>query len=138
MKDDRLCDQLPFGHKGRGMIECCTSYQLWIDLRQAVELNIGRLGTHSFSSGWYVYAGQARRHLRARLRRHCADPEDKARHWHIDYLLAHPAATIRWIALSQGSECQLNAGGGGRLVCPGFGASDCRVCISHLRYLGEV
>ncbi|MFP4560403.1 MAG: GIY-YIG nuclease family protein [Thiohalorhabdus sp.] len=120
------------------MSPSCTTYQLWIRLAEAAEVEVGRLGRCAFPAGWYVYTGSARRHRNARLRRHCRPAAEKRLRWHIDFFLAAPGAEIRYIALSGEPECRLNAAVGGRVVCPGLGASDCRAgCGSHLRHLGE-
>jgi len=120
------------------MLENCTTYQLYIHLAEPADIRVGRLGTCHFATGWYIYTGSARRGLRARLRRHSAPPEEKRLRWHIDYLLAHPAASLRFIAVSATAECALNREVGGELPCPGFGASDCRsACGSHLHFLGR-
>jgi Uri superfamily endonuclease len=120
------------------MLENCTTYQLYIHLAEAADIRAGRLGICRFAPGWYVYTGSARRGLRARLRRHSAPAGEKRLRWHIDYLLANPAASLRFIAVSATAECALNQEAGGEVPCPGFGASDCRAaCGSHLRFLGR-
>ncbi|MFA9460535.1 GIY-YIG nuclease family protein [Thiohalorhabdus sp. Cl-TMA] len=115
----------------------CTTYQLWMWLERPGEIPVGRLGSCAFPRGWYVYTGSARRNMAARLRRHCRSDADKRLRWHIDYFLALAACRILYISGSQVPECNLNAATGGRIVCAGLGASDCRSgCGSHLRYLG--
>lgn len=112
------------------------SYQLLIWLDQAARLRIGALGEYPFRAGLYLYTGSARRGLQARLLRHLRDA--KRRHWHIDYLLAVPAARIIDLHVSTRPECALHQSLSGPLPVPGFGASDCRHgCGSHLRFLGE-
>lgn len=119
------------------MIETAVTYQLWLWLDRDLTLTVGARGVCAFPAGWHVYTGSARRGMRARLRRHCAPPAAKRRRWHIDYLLASPHVSIRYLTLSPRPECAVNAEAGGTLPCPGFGASDCRrACGSHLRYLG--
>ncbi|MEF8850868.1 MAG: DUF123 domain-containing protein [Haloarculaceae archaeon] len=61
------------------------------------------------------------------------DFECDARHWHVDYLLGHPAAVARVVRTGGADvECPV-----GRTLAaefdpvPGFGASDCD-CDSHL------
>lgn len=116
------------------MVEA-TTYQLYIHLRRRVRIEPGRLGAHVLPAGWYVYTGSARRNLAARVRRHLR--RDKPRHWHIDWLLTHSAARVVHVRLHCAGECRVNAGTGGSIPVPGFGASDCRAhCGSHLRYLG--
>jgi Uri superfamily endonuclease len=111
------------------------SYQLHIELARAARIEVGSLGSIRLEAGRYVYTGSARRGLEARIRRHLS--QRKRVHWHIDYLLAHPAARVLAVHRSRTAECRLNQGVGGSVPVPGFGASDCRAgCGSHLRYLG--
>ncbi len=111
------------------------SYQLHIELARAARIDVGRLGRVTLKAGRYVYTGSARRGLEARIRRHLS--ARKTLHWHIDYLLAHPAARIVSVHRSPSAECSLNRRAGGQVPVPGFGATDCRAgCGSHLRYLG--
>jgi Uri superfamily endonuclease len=64
---------------------------------------------------------------------------EKTLRWHIDWLLAAPGVKTVGVRRSAKSECILNRGAGGRVLVPGFGASDCREgCGSHLRFLGEL
>ena len=114
---------------------CCVSYQLYFRLPEAARLAVGGLGPCDFPAGRYVYTGSARRGFEARLRRHLAP--HKTLRWHIDYLLAAPHVRITGIARGLAPECRLNQASAGRVLIPGFGASDCRSgCGSHLRYLG--
>jgi Uri superfamily endonuclease len=113
-----------------------TSYQLLIELPRALRLQVGRLGRFDFPPGRYVYTGSARRNLEARIARHLR--RDKTLRWHIDYLLAAPGVAVVAVRRSTVAECELNRRTGGRVVAPGFGASDCRAgCGSHLRYFGD-
>ncbi len=113
-----------------------VSYQLFIDVQQAVRCAIGRFGTFEFPAGRYVYTGSARRGLEARIARHLR--QEKALRWHIDYLLAAPGVTIERTLRSARDECVLNRAAGGLVVVPGFGASDCKAgCGAHLRFLGS-
>ena len=98
-------------------------------------LTIGRLGRFTFPTGEYVYTGSARCNMAARIRWHLSP--HKVLLWHIDYLLATPAAHIREVCSFQVPECRLNQQVQGTIPVPGFGASDCRAgCGSHLKYLG--
>ena len=111
-------------------------YQLWIRVRRDISLTVGRLGHFVFPTGVHVYTGRASRGLIARVTRHTGRTERK--HWHIDYLLAHPQANLERVTLSSsdpGAECVVNKAGGavGTCVARGFGASDCRErCQAHL------
>ena len=114
------------------------SYALVLHLPQAQDLTVGKLGTHRFEPGYYLYFGSARNSLEGRLRRHLLP--DKKLHWHIDFLSAK--ATIHEIWWAEGvarQECAWTqtALGLPRVSIPvkGFGSSDCRRCPSHLVYL---
>ena len=73
-------------------------YQLHLRVSVAIRVRIGRLGLFTFPPGWYVYTGRAARGLRARVQRHVAGARRK--HWHIDYLLAHPEVRIERVELA--------------------------------------
>ena len=117
------------------------SYCLLIKLLRPIVLTPGKLGTFHIPAGWYVYSGSGGSSLEGRLRRHRRSHPKRLR-WHIDYLLAHPAAELRE-ALAfpgyKGGECSLNLRikgmRGARVLLPGFGSSDCTAgCGSHLVY----
>ena len=114
------------------------SYVLVMQLSQAQDLAVGKLGTHRFEPGCYLYFGSALNSLEGRLRRHLLP--DKKLHWHIDFLSA--IATIQEVWWAEGmarQECAWTqtALGLPRVSIPvkGFGSSDCRRCPSHLVYL---
>ena len=110
------------------------SYSLFIRVEKPQIITIGRFGSFEFISGNYIYSGSARRNLLARVNRHLR--QEKKLRWHIDYLLSAPAVVIVKVLVSTISECALVAAGGGSILVPGFGASDCRSgCGSHLRML---
>ena len=112
-----------------------VTYQLVITLAAPCRIAPGRLGVYELAPGRYVYTGSARRHMRARVRRHLR--RDKALRWHIDWLLSRSEAQVTAVELSADGECAVNARTAGQIPIPGFGASDCRAaCGSHLRYLG--
>lgn len=119
------------------------SYVLLIRLSRKARATVGRLGEIQLRRGWYVYAGSAMRGLASRINRHRR--HNKKRHWHIDYLLEHPAARLAaWKAFPgvEKEECRLN-----REVrrlpraepAPrGFGSSDCcNGCQAHLTYFSR-
>jgi Uncharacterized conserved protein len=111
-----------------------VSYQLLIRLCLDVRIRIGRLGEFDFPAGFYIYTGSGRRNIEARIARHRR--RRKPLHWHIDHLLAHPAAEILDVRLSVLPECRLNQATAGEMPAPGFGASDCHDgCHSHLRFI---
>jgi Uri superfamily endonuclease len=113
-----------------------ATYQLEIMLAAPARITIGRLGVYEFPAGRYIYTGGAKRNLDARVARHLR--RDKRLHWHIDYLLASPSARVTAVERFSEAECAVNARTAGKLLVPGFGASDCRQrCGSHLKFLGE-
>jgi Uri superfamily endonuclease len=112
-----------------------TTYQLLIDVPRALRIAVGRLGVFDFPRGRYAYTGSARRGLEARIARHLR--REKTLRWHIDYLLAAPGVRVVQVVRSRQGECGLNRAVRGRIVVPGFGASDCEAgCGAHLKYLG--
>ncbi len=112
------------------------TYQLHIQLCHSVTIKVGALGRFRFPAGDYIYTGSAKRNISARVRRHCRDT--KKLHWHIDYLLHSPAASVVKVELSTEPECQLNQSTRGDVPAPGFGASDCHSgCGSHLKYVSQ-
>lgn len=111
-----------------------VSYSLFIKVGKTQSITIGRFGAFEFISGNYIYSGSARKNLLARVNRHLR--KEKKLRWHIDYLLCSPTVEIVKVLVSTISECELVATGGGRILVPGFGASDCcSGCGSHLRKL---
>jgi len=111
-----------------------VTYQLLIELAQPVRVVIGRFGEFDFPAGRYVYTGSARRNFEARLARHLRT--EKILRWHIDYLLAAPGTRVVEVRRSASAECALNRRTRGRVLVPGFGASDCRAgCGAHLKFL---
>ena len=115
-------------------------YQLFVRLRRSAILRVGSLGRVRFAAGTYIYTGRASRGLRARVLRHLQG--GRRRHWHIDYLLAAPAASVVRMLLASTDpedECRVNRSTAdeGWIVAPRFGASDCRSgCPAHLWLVG--
>ena len=108
------------------------SYQLFINLSQNIEIQIGKLGLFTFPKGTYVYTGSAKRNLNQRITRHFL--KDKNLYWHIDYLLANEQTKIIKVMKSELEECDLNADIEGKTIVKGFGSSDCKKnCKSHLK-----
>ncbi len=113
------------------------TYTLLIRLSTTVEIEVGALGTHRFPAGWYAYTGSAfgtGGFSRIDRHRRVARGEHDVRHWHIDYLLGHPAAGIEDVEREHGEdvECPVAAALPASPV-DGFGSSDCD-CSSHLAY----
>ncbi|ELZ39528.1 GIY-YIG nuclease family protein [Halorubrum tebenquichense] len=111
------------------------SYTLVVDLAADATLSAGALGEHRLPTGAYAYTGSALGSggfSRVDRHRRTARGDHDVRHWHVDYLLGHPAARIDRVVRSRGVdvECavarQLPDG-----PIDGFGASDCD-CPSHL------
>jgi Uri superfamily endonuclease len=112
-----------------------TTYQLLISVDRSMRLMIGRLGEFDFPAGRYVYTGSAKRAFEARIARHLR--QEKSLRWHIDYLLTAPGVSVTAVKRSRSGECALNQRSRGRVLVPGFGASDCGAgCGAHLKFLG--
>jgi len=112
------------------------AYQLLVRLDKDETIPVGKLGTFTFPTGFYVYTGSAMGGLDARIARHLA--KTKRFRWHIDFLLER-SVIIRY-AIEESStrrECELAAAmlamDGAQVPVEGFGSSDCR-CRSHLVY----
>lgn len=111
------------------------AYLILLRLDRPFAVDIPRLDRHILPPGWYAYAGSARGSggLRARIGRHLKT--GKPVHWHIDRLTPAAAAIVA-LAYPAGEECALISAllsrGGFAVPIPGFGASDCRACVSHL------
>ncbi|GAA0718049.1 Uri superfamily endonuclease [Halorubrum trapanicum] len=111
------------------------SYTLVVDLEADATLSAGALGECDLPAGAYAYTGSALGaggFSRVDRHRRTARGDHDVRHWHVDYLLGHPAARVDRVVRSVGVdvECavaeRLPAG-----PIAGFGASDCG-CPSHL------
>ncbi len=113
-------------------------YGLVMHLPLSRDLAVGKLGTHPFETGYYLYFGSALNSLEGRLRRHLRS--DKKLHWQIDSLTAKTTIEAIWWAEGNArKECawtQIALGlPGVSTPVKGFGSSDCRKCPSHLVYL---
>lgn len=112
------------------------TYALLLHLSDDTSITIGRLGTFTFSRGWYVYVGSAfgPGGLAGRLSHHLR-PAAKP-HWHIDYLRRHAVVRECWLLADPHSfehawAERLLRLPGASVAVPRFGASDCR-CPAHL------
>ncbi len=108
------------------------AYLLLLDLARGLAVRLPGRRETVLAAGRYLYCGSARGPggIKARVGRHLR--RDKVVRWHIDQLTA--AGTVRgaWV-FPGGSECALVAGLAHLpMPIPGFGSSDCRVCVSHL------
>lgn len=105
----------------------------------ACSINVGRCGKIDFEAGYHIYVGSAlgpgglkrlNRHIRV-----AQNGKISRAHWHIDYLLTHPAfdlVSVIYAHSSERMECLLAERIGAENV-PVFGCSDCN-CRSHLFY----
>ncbi|MEZ3164417.1 GIY-YIG nuclease family protein [Halorubrum sp. RMP-47] len=111
------------------------SYTLVVDLAADATLSAGALGEHRLPAGAYAYTGSALGSggfARVDRHRRTARDDHDVRHWHVDYLLGHPAARIDRVVRSAGVDVECAVAE--RLPegpVDGFGASDCG-CPSHL------
>jgi endonuclease-3 len=114
------------------------TYTLVLEVTRDVTVEIGALGTHTLSAGWYAYTGSAfgsGGFSRVDRHRELAAGDRTVRHWHVDYLLGHEATHLREVVTTPGVdvECAVaRALPEGPVT--GFGASDC-ACRSHLSRL---
>ncbi len=123
------------------------SYVLVIFLSKNVKVEIGALGTISFSKGYYLYVGSAMGNvgsstLENRVKRHLTDSTNKKIHWHIDYLLndEHFLITKLYIVPSLTRlECVIarDINEVSDSFIKNFGSTDCS-CKSHLFYFKEL
>ena len=119
------------------MLDLPHTYQLIVSVSQKISLSIGSLAEQDFIPGYYIYTGSAKKNIFSRVARHLTD--EKKLHWHIDYLLMHPAVIITDVRFYRLPECELNQMTTGEFSTPGFGASDCTAgCVSHLCFQGNV
>ena len=113
------------------------SYQLHINIKNNIEIQIGKLGKFTFPRGHYIYTGSAKKNIDERIKRHQSNSPDKKLHWHIDFLLNDKNAKITEVQKFDKEECILNQETCGEIIIAGFGSSDCKnKCKSHLKYLG--
>jgi Uri superfamily endonuclease len=115
------------------------TYCLIIHLMADTIIEVGKLGSINFKSGYYVYVGSALNSLESRLKRHLSS--NKKLFWHVDYLLSSSNAEIDEIvfAVDDGKwECNLASEISmyGHEIS-GFGCSDCK-CSSHLFHFNNL
>jgi len=109
------------------------TYLLVIELNKDLSIDIGKLGSMEFKSGFYIYVGSALNGLDQRIQRHLKS--EKKLHWHIDYLLKHAKIISVFYRESDNREECVIAKALNENLSPviGFGCSDCK-CNSHLFY----
>lgn len=120
------------------------TYTLLIRVKENVDVNVGKLGCHTFKRGFYTYTGSALgksgMNLKHRIERHLSNK--KKEHWHIDYLLSSKEALIIGViysTLDKDLECiiskKIEESALSETVVEGFGSSDCRSkCRAHFHY----
>jgi endonuclease-3 len=118
------------------------TYTLLVELPEPATVEFGAKGAYDLDEGWYAYTGSAFGAgglKRVERHRRLARGESDARHWHVDYLLGHPAASVETVYVTENEdvECEtaraLNDAG---TPLAGLGASDCD-CPAHLAYSPE-
>jgi Uri superfamily endonuclease len=120
------------------------TYALVFEVDPAATITVGALGSAEFPSGAYAYVGSAfGSNGLGRVDRHrrVAAGSHDVRHWHVDYLGGHAAASLDAVVAAPHAdvECRLAATLRDGVVraesdaapLPGFGASDCD-CPAHL------
>jgi endonuclease-3 len=115
------------------------TYTLCCGLSERATITVGALGALDFPAGWYAYTGTALGpggFARVERHRELASGERDTRHWHVDYLLGHPAVRVDAVARTPGAdrECAVSealAAAEGTERVLDFGASDCD-CAGHL------
>ena len=122
------------------------TYTLLVDLDvpEPTVVAFGAAGERELRPGRYAYTGSALGPGGfARIDRHrrVAAGDHDVRHWHVDYLLGHPAGRLIGAVRSAAvdAECEVaRAIGGADAVepVPGVGASDCD-CSGHLAFAPE-
>jgi len=118
------------------------TYTILLNLPEAATVSVGALGEQTFPAGYYAYTGSAfGPGGLARVDRHMeiAAGDRDARHWHVDYLLGHPASRVAAAVKTAGAdvECEVSRAietdDAAAESVAGLGASDCD-CDSHLRF----
>jgi len=112
------------------------TYVLSLSLQTGCCIQIGKLGTFHFPTGYYCYVGSAfgPGGLEGRLRHHLR-PSQRP-HWHLDYLKRCTEPESIWI-VPDGVKHEhtwakaLSTMAGASVPASKFGASDCK-CPSHL------
>lgn len=114
------------------------TYVLLVDLVEPAHIEFGAAGTFDLDAGRYAYVGSAFGTgglSRVQRHRELAAGRRDVRHWHVDYLLCHDAASIAGVltATDVDRECAVAAALGeiGEMLT--LGASDCD-CLGHLVY----
>jgi len=131
---EKLLEQPVFAEKQPG------TYVLEMYLPDTLVLQVGKLASIKFQSGFYTYVGSAHGNggLAARLTRHLK-LQKKCR-WHIDYLTCCTPVREIWYATYPGRlECQwaTRLSNLATAVIQNFGSSDCH-CDAHLFHFQQM
>jgi endonuclease-3 len=118
------------------------TYTLLVSLDTPATVEFGAAGSRSLDAGWYAYTGSAFGAgglKRVERHRELAAGERDARHWHVDYLLGHPASAVDAVYVTENEDVECETAQ--RLAADaepvaGLGASDCD-CDTHLAYASE-
>ena len=111
------------------------TYAIIVRCMDEEKIAVGRLGDCRFESGYHVYVGSAfgSGGVRARVMRHRRN--QKALHWHIDYLTSRMPVTGAWYSHDLEPRehlwARVMSGLSSSQCLKGFGSSDCD-CFSHL------
>jgi Uri superfamily endonuclease len=113
-------------------------YVLIIAIDSKISVDTGALGNLNFEKGLYAYVGSGQNNLEERVKRHFRT--EKAKFWHIDYLLDNPCVKVLKVFYKRAGrpkECRIAKELGKKgFPIRGFGSSDCR-CESHLFKVGD-
>ncbi|WP_439027515.1 GIY-YIG nuclease family protein [Haloarchaeobius sp. DT45] len=115
------------------------TYTLLLELDRDVTIEVGALGPVDLDAGWYAYTGSAfgpGGFSRVDRHRELSAGKRDTRHWHVDYLLGHPATTLRETVRTADADVECTVARQLDPVVPGFGCSDCD-CESHLATAGD-
>ena len=113
------------------------TYTLLVSLPDPTTVEFGAKGAYDLDAGWYAYTGSAFGAgglKRVERHRALAAGDRDARHWHVDYLLGHPEASVDAVYVTENEDVECETAR--RLAdevepVPGLGASDCD-CETHL------
>lgn len=118
------------------------TYALILSLDKAIQIEIGKLGSYKFKTGFYVYVGSAFGNggLQSRLTYHLNISKNP--HWHIDYFRKY--SKIKRIWFSQKDARMEHEWANIFLIMSDknikinkFGSSDC-LCDSHFFYFNKI
>jgi endonuclease-3 len=113
------------------------TYTLVLELGEEATVEVGALGPVEFDAGWYAYTGSALGaggFSRVERHRELARGDREVRHWHVDYLLCHPASRLDAVVTTANEDVECAVARALPAGPAGFGASDCD-CAGHLARL---